>query len=91
MDYYIVICSVYSSIQSAAHSSVGTSFSQLVLHLFIMNTGAMTLKIACEKLFQQYRVPNSFDPDQARHFVGPDLGQNCLQRFSAHNTSRQLT
>ena len=21
---------------------------------------------------------NSFDPDQARHFVGPDLGPNCL-------------
>ena len=21
---------------------------------------------------------NSFDPDQARHFVGPDLDQNCL-------------
>ena len=29
------------------------------------------------------------DPDQARHFVGPDLGQNCLQRLSADNTSRQ--
>ena len=21
------------------------------------------------------------DPDQAQHFVGPDLGPNCLQRF----------
>ena len=28
-------------------------------------------------------VSNSLDPDQARHFVGPDLGPNCLQRFSA--------
>ena len=27
------------------------------------------------------RVSNSLDPDQARHFVGPDLGPNCLQRF----------
>ena len=26
------------------------------------------------------RVSNSLDPDQARHFVGPDLGPNCLQR-----------
>ena len=25
------------------------------------------------------RASNSVDPDQARHFVGPDLGQNCLQ------------
>ena len=25
-------------------------------------------------------VSNSFDLDQARHLVGPDLGPNCLQR-----------
>ena len=35
------------------------------------------------------RVANSLDPDQARHFVGPDLSPNCLQRLSAHDTSRQ--
>ena len=35
------------------------------------------------------RMPNSLDPDQARRFVGPDLGPNCLQRLSADNTSRQ--
>ena len=35
------------------------------------------------------RVSNSLDPDQARHFVGPDLGPNCLQSISADNTSRQ--
>ena len=29
------------------------------------------------------RVSNSLDPDQARHFVGPDLDSNCLQRLSA--------
>ena len=23
-------------------------------------------------------VSNNLDPDQARHFVGPDLGPNCL-------------
>ena len=34
------------------------------------------------------RVSNSLDPDQARHFVGPDLGQNCLQRLSADDTRR---
>ena len=26
------------------------------------------------------RVSNSLDPDQVRHFVGPDLGPNCLQK-----------
>ena len=25
------------------------------------------------------RSSNSLDPDQARHFVGCDLGRNCLQ------------
>ena len=29
------------------------------------------------------RVSNNLDPDQARHFTGPDLGPNCLQRLSA--------
>ena len=34
-----------------------------------------------EKFFHTntIRVSSSLDPDQARHFVGPDLGPNCLQ------------
>ena len=28
------------------------------------------------------KVSNSMDLDQARHFVGPDLYPNCLQRLS---------
>ena len=35
------------------------------------------------------RVSNSLDPDQARHFVGPGLGPNCLQSLSADDISRQ--
>ena len=34
-------------------------------------------------------MSNSLDPDQGRHFLGPDLGLNCLQRFSADKTSVQ--
>ena len=30
---------------------------------------------------------NSLDPDQARHFVGPDLGPTSLQRLSARGQS----
>ena len=33
------------------------------------------------------RVLNSLDPDQDRHFVGPDLDQNCLQSLSADDKS----
>ena len=35
------------------------------------------------------RMSNSLDRDQAQHFVGPDLGPNCLQMLSADGTSRQ--
>ena len=34
-------------------------------------------------------MSNSLDLDQACHFVGPDLGPNCLQRLSADDTCRQ--
>ena len=35
-------------------------------------------------------MSNGLDPDQAQHFVGPDLGPNYLQRLSADNISRQI-
>ena len=31
------------------------------------------------------RVIKSLDPDQDRHFFGPDLRPNCLQRLSAED------
>ena len=34
-------------------------------------------------------MSNSLNLDQARHFVGPDLGPNYLQRLSADDTRRQ--
>ena len=37
------------------------------------------------------RLSNSFDPDQVRHLIGPDLGPNCLQRLSADGTSYPLS
>ena len=33
-------------------------------------------------------VLNSLNPSQAGHFVGPDLGPNCLLRSSADNQSK---
>ena len=32
---------------------------------------------------------SSLDPDQDRRSVGPGLGSNCLQRFSADDSSRR--
>ena len=34
-------------------------------------------------------MSNSLDPDQARRFVGPDLGPNCLPKLPADDTGRQ--
>ena len=34
------------------------------------------------------RVPNSLNPDQDQHSVGPDLGPYCLQRLLADDKSR---
>ena len=34
-------------------------------------------------------VSNILDPDQAQHFVRPDLSPNCLQRLSADDTNRE--
>ena len=31
-------------------------------------------------------VSKSLNPDKARHFVGPDLGSDCLKRLSADDT-----
>ena len=36
------------------------------------------------------RVSNSLDPDQDRHFVGPDLSPNCLEWLSAGDNSHRL-
>ena len=34
------------------------------------------------------KASKSLNPDQNRHYVGPDLGPNCLQRLSADNPHR---
>ena len=54
-------------------------------------TGYSSSKSTFSKIYfrNTIRVPNSLDPDQARRFVGPDLGPNCLQRQSTVGTSRQ--
>ena len=33
-------------------------------------------------------MSNKLDPDQAQHFVRPDLGPICLQRLSTDDTRR---
>ena len=43
-----------------------------------------------KKIYQEYHQSVKYlNPDQARRFVGPDLGPNCLQRFSAEDKIRR--
>ena len=48
----------------------------------------LTLNFSIKSFRNTIRVSNSFDPDQAQCFVGPDLDPNCLQRLSADDISR---
>ena len=34
------------------------------------------------------RVSNNLNQEEAAHFIGPDLGPNCLQKLSAVDTRR---
>ena len=36
------------------------------------------------------KVSNSFDPDQAKYFVGPKLGPNCLQMISVEKPQARV-
>ena len=40
--------------------------------------------------FNKIRVSNSLDLDHVRHFVGSDLGPNCLQWLSADIVGKEL-
>ena len=35
-------------------------------------------------------MSNSLEPDQDRHFVGPDLGPSCLQKLSTDDKKWRL-
>ena len=48
--------------------------------LAIQSKGRLVKKLIFNEII---RVSNGLDPDQDRHSVSPDLGPNCLQRFSA--------
>ena len=48
----------------------------------------VTAHISLKKTVNIISVSNGLDPDQDRHFVGPDLDPNCLQRLSADDKEK---
>ena len=59
----------------------------VVLHAFLLSEFFFLKLTLTKNLSGIPSVSNSLDPDQARRFVGPDLGPNCLQRLSADDKS----
>ena len=57
------------------------------LHVFVVCGFFLKLTFSNKSFRNTIRVSNSLDTDQARLFVGPDLGSNCLQRLSADDRS----
>ena len=57
------------------------------MYSFLSSADFFSKSIFSKKSYRNtIRVSNSLDPDQTRHFVGPDLGPNCLQLLSADGT-----
>ena len=54
---------------------------QILLLLFLHTLSLYHILLWMLDFFNTIRVSNSLDPDQALHFVGPDLDLNCLQRY----------
>ena len=64
-----------------------------MLSIFLLLCTDLFSKFMFSKIYSfsnTIREANSLDPDQARHFVGPELGPNYLQRLTADDTSRQI-
>ena len=59
-----------------------------IFHVFVVIRWLFS-KSTFKPFRKTIRVSNKSDPDQAWHFVSPDLGPSCLQRISADNTDRQ--
>ena len=59
--------------------------SWVILHAFLLSTDFFFSKNSFRNTIS---VSNRLDPDQVLHFVGSDLGPNCLQKLSAEDTSR---
>ena len=53
---------------------------------FLSSADVFQNQLLRKKKIQKYhQISKRLDPDQARHFVGPDLGPICLQRLSAED------
>ena len=79
------------NLSNANHVYISTDNSHEIVsliqcHLFAYWVILHALLSSADFYQNQLRVSNKLNPGQARHFVGPDLDSNCLQRLSADET-----
>ena len=60
-----------------------------ILFLLFLHTLLYYCTLWMLDFFNTIRMSNSLDQDQARKYVGPDLGPNCLQMLSAVNRQQK--
>ena len=71
------------------YSALTLCVSWVIFHAFLLSADFVSKSTFSKNSFRYtIRVSNSLDPDQAKHFVGPDLGPKCLQKLSADDTRR---
>ena len=58
-------------------------------HLILLSAD-IVLNVRFQNYFHEYYQSVSLNPNQARCFVGPDLGLNCLQRLAADSEQNTL-
>ena len=74
--------------KSVFRSAFGFSnIAFLFLHTLLL---CHILLFGCWIFFNTIQMSKSLDPDQAQHFVWPDLGPKCLQRLSADIAGKEL-
>ena len=56
----------------------------VIFHAFLLSADFFQISF-----LEKPSKSHSLDPDQDKHYVGPDLGPSCLKRLSADDSSRQ--
>ena len=79
------ICNVFRNMSQLTKASFHITPSSFVLFVsHSLQTGYFADFFSKFTFLKRY----SFNLDQAQHFVGPNLGPNCLQKLLADDTSR---
>ena len=69
-----------SWVEPVRNNPLDTPSYWVIFHAFLSSADYFQDQLFREILSGIPSLSNSLDPDQARHFVGPDLGPNCFQQ-----------